>query len=105
MIDAEQARTRLQERRAAVNARLLRIETRLDAAHSTDWSDAAIEHEDDEALESLGRAGLDEIQAIDAALARLSSGGYGLCVRCGGEISEMRLFVLPQTPFCRNCAG
>ena len=40
---------------------------------------------------------------IDAALARLAEGCYGLCVRCGGRIAFERLAVLPMTPLCMNC--
>lgn len=40
---------------------------------------------------------------IDAALARMVEGCYGLCVRCGGHIASERLAVLPMTPLCTNC--
>ena len=40
---------------------------------------------------------------IDAALARMAEGCYGLCVRCGGQIGPDRLTVLPMTPLCMNC--
>ena len=53
----------------------------------------------DQVLEGLGHAGNAEIQAIYAALARLKSGIYGVCARCGDDISEERLDVLPHTPF------
>ena len=39
-----------------------------------------------------------------AALGRIESGDYGFCAKCGGEIGEDRLDVVPFTPFCRNCA-
>jgi DnaK suppressor protein len=40
---------------------------------------------------------------IDAALARLAEGHYGVCVRCGGEIDPQRLAILPMAPLCMNC--
>ena len=40
---------------------------------------------------------------IDAALARMAEGCYGLCVRCGGQIGPERLAVLPMAPLCMNC--
>ena len=40
---------------------------------------------------------------IDAALARMAEGCYGLCVRCGGQIDPQRLAVLPMAPLCMNC--
>ena len=54
------------------------------------------EREGDEVLESLGNAGLMEIKMIQAALARVREGTFGVCVNCGEDISEERLeTVLP----------
>jgi RNA polymerase-binding transcription factor DksA len=45
-----------------------------------------------------------EIDAIKAALNRISEDTFGFCVTCGSEIQEKRLDTLPHTPFCQNCA-
>lgn len=45
-----------------------------------------------------------EIAQIDAALNRIDAGNYGVCVKCGEEIAEARLDLLPATPLCRACA-
>jgi len=45
-----------------------------------------------------------EIRKIDAALARLDSGDYGWCVRCGDEIAAERLRLDPAVPVCIDCA-
>ena len=42
---------------------------------------------------------------IDAALARLDGGTYGLCTRCGEPIGAERLLVRPATPTCIGCAS
>ena len=42
---------------------------------------------------------------IDAALARLEEGEWGLCVSCGEEIPEGRLRKDPSVPSCVRCAG
>jgi DnaK suppressor protein len=47
-------------------------------------------------------ARLDE---VDAALARLSAGTYGVCEACGGPIAAERLDALPVTRRCVACAG
>jgi RNA polymerase-binding protein DksA len=44
-----------------------------------------------------------ELRAIDAALARLEDGSYGLCTRCGGEIGEARLRANPAAQRCITC--
>jgi len=41
---------------------------------------------------------------IDAALERVRSGTFGVCVACGTAIDRGRLDVVPQTSRCTNCA-
>ena len=40
---------------------------------------------------------------IDAAIGRLESGGYGICVRCGRDIPEARLLATPTVQTCVTC--
>lgn len=47
----------------------------------------------------------EEIAALDRAAARLRQGTYGRCLRCGREISEVRLDALPAAETCLDCAG
>ena len=42
--------------------------------------------------------------AIDSALDRIESGGYGRCLSCATPIGEARLSALPSTTLCRECA-
>ncbi len=44
-----------------------------------------------------------EIQGIQAALSRLASGTYGLCVDCGEEIGFQRLKAWPLANRCLGC--
>jgi DnaK suppressor protein len=43
------------------------------------------------------------ITKIREALARIEEGTFGVCERCGEEISEKRLEVRPVTTLCINC--
>lgn len=104
MTDIAARKAQLLARRAEIETRLRRIEERLDAPHSADWAEDAVEREDDEVLEDLGQAGAAEIERIDAALARIEAGTYGICATCGEPIAPERLDVMPATPFCRHCA-
>lgn len=45
-----------------------------------------------------------ELEAVEAALARLDSGDFGICTGCGDPIPTARLEALPWTPHCRDCA-
>jgi RNA polymerase-binding transcription factor DksA len=94
----------LRDRAEELKGRLTRIERDLDAPVPTDWDDQAIEREDDQVQEGLGAAGYSELLAVEAALKRVATGDFGICVACGSEISEERLDAVPYAPRCRNCA-
>lgn len=104
MTDFEAREEQLRTRLAELMGRLHRIDDHLQEPPEKDWEDNAIESEMDEVLEGLGQVGKAEVQAIHAALQRIQSGKYGSCVRCGEDISEERLDVLPHTPLCQDCA-
>lgn len=103
-LSQSERRTQLEDRQNKLLAHLHVIEGALDERPDPDVEERATEREGDEVLESLGEAEKNEIVQIGAALARLDEGSYGVCVKCGAEISEARLDLLPATPFCRNCA-
>jgi RNA polymerase-binding protein DksA len=44
-----------------------------------------------------------QLAAVDAALARLDAGTYGICVTCGKPISDARLEALPAAAHCIDC--
>ena len=52
-------------------------------------------------LEDLAQA---ELQQINRALARIESGEYPYCSRCGKGIGEQRLLAVPYTDHCISCA-
>jgi DnaK suppressor protein len=45
----------------------------------------------------------ERLSAIDAAIARLGAGVYGICARCGDEILLARLQVIPFAQYCVDC--
>ena len=103
-IDVRKYEKRLRNRLRELNERLEAIEDDLDEPADQDAEERATEREGDEVLENLGNAGLAEIRMIQAALARIEDGTYGICVACGEDISEERLEVVPHAPRCRHCA-
>ena len=100
-----QRTAQLEARLADLTARLVGIAVELDSHQAQDWEDLATERETDEVLEDLGNAGQLEIRQIRAALQRIAEGEYGACAKCGTEIAQGRLNLLPHTPFCQHCAG
>src|SRR5579864_5797930 len=59
-----------------------------------------VDRERDLVLWALARAAVDE---IDRALAKIATGTYGLCERCGKEIPRPRLKALPYAALCVQC--
>ena len=53
-------------------------------------------------LQEAGRD-LEEMRAIDAALARIADGTYGQCEECGTEIDYARLEAQPTALRCIEC--
>ncbi len=56
-----------------------------------------------EMLLNLSEAHHRQMQDIDAALARLESGEYGICAGCGDEIPPRRMEVRPFSRYCIDC--
>ncbi len=105
MVNVQKYRAVLEKRLAELEDRLHEIDDELDSHQSKDWEELATEREEDEVLERMGTSGQSEIAQIKAALARVEYGTYGSCETCGSDISEARLDVLAQTPFCAACAA
>lgn len=68
--------------------------------HPADLATQTFELEKDQSL--LGNNRL-MVQEIDHALARLDSGEYGQCERCGRPIGADRLRAMPMTTLCHDC--
>lgn len=69
-----------------------------------DFSEQAVELENDEAMVAIEQELNVELTNVDAALARLASGDYGRCANCGAAIGARRLAALPQSTLCMSCA-
>ena len=44
-----------------------------------------------------------ELEAIDRALEKMATAGYGICEDCDEEILSKRLLVLPEARLCAHC--
>jgi RNA polymerase-binding protein DksA len=105
---SEQAGQLLRARRAELLVRRRRVDNDLARRNEplvADFSDQAIQRQNDEALEEIGDAARREIEAIDAALARLEQGLYGICKTCGEAIPAARLRAMPHATHCVDCAS
>jgi DnaK suppressor protein len=59
-------------------------------------------YEEDVALELLGKES-DILSEVEAALARIEAGRFGLCTKCGATLTRERLAALPFARFCVGC--
>lgn len=91
-------------RQAALLSRIGGIRDEFGAHQEKDWEEIAIEREGEEVLETLGVEAQTELRTIKGALARIETGDYGRCQVCGAPINAARLDILPDTPFCKECA-
>jgi DnaK suppressor protein len=68
--------------------------------HMADTGTETVDREIDYTLEETdGRL----LTAIDAALARIDAGTYGICVNCGAQIAPERLEAMPWATLCIDC--
>ncbi len=71
-----------------------------DSNHPSDAGAELFEREKNMALSANLRSSLSQVRA---ALDRLDHGTYGICARCGVEISPARLKALPYAELCVEC--
>jgi len=106
-MDVRRFRARLLELREQLTARLQRLDRHLH--HRTeplpaDSGERALELENRELLEGLDDEAATELRQVEHALARLDTGTYGRCERCGGAIQVARLDMVPFATRCMACA-
>lgn len=68
-----------------------------------DEVDVASDAIDRKMLETVGAKDMNRLNQIDAALARIEQGRYGLCLRCGQRIGQGRLEAIPYANLCIEC--
>ncbi len=72
---------------------------------SPDWVDLASDQGAARLLDDLTERELGEIAEIDAALARIERGTYGVCQSCGDRVEAARLKAIPEVRLCLACSG
>jgi RNA polymerase-binding transcription factor DksA len=96
---------RLLDERRLLTGRIGRIEADFSGLMDDDFAEQAVERADDEVLDREERIAAARLHAIEAAIARLREGTYGICIRCGETIAPQRLAIMPEAPTCIACAN
>jgi DnaK suppressor protein len=108
-MNPETLKTELQRRRRVILETTRRAAAELDALRAAErdpeFEEGAQAEHEAFTLARLGETQRRELQYIDAALARLDEGEYGLCTDCGQEIDPRRLAALPYALLCTECAS
>lgn len=68
-----------------------------------DLGDMSTRSYDRDVLYNLSEVQRQKIREIDVALELVKQGDYGVCTRCGEEISLKRLEVRPFSRYCVDC--
>jgi len=69
-----------------------------------DFAEQVTQRENDDVLHAIDSEAHQTVMLIDAALARIKSGNYGICTVCCAEIPEKRLSAVPYATTCIDCA-
>jgi DnaK suppressor protein len=104
MRDTEETKSKLEARLRGLDQRSHEIEDGYREPRDDDWSESAVEAEDDEVLDGIENLAIAEIQKIKVALSKIEAGKYGTCESCDKNITPKRLEALPYATTCIDCA-
>lgn len=105
LLHAELARTRASFAALDADSRSVsaaRDNSNVDDEHDPEGTTIAAELSQ---MSALARDARGRAEDIEAALARLDAGTYGVCAVCGQTIADGRLGARPWTPYCLDHAG
>ncbi|HIC88275.1 MAG TPA: conjugal transfer protein TraR [Anaerolineae bacterium] len=103
--DDARLRRKLEEERSRLLEALShhQVQKRPNIGLSNHMADTATEAFDQAASLALYQNQQRLLYEVDAALARMDNGTYGICERCGQEIDFARLKAIPWATLCINC--
>ncbi len=106
--DMETLKSDLLQRRRTILETARRAQSELEALRGAErdpeFEEGAQSEHEQYTLSLLGEVQRRQISMIDAALARIDVGEYGICVDCDSEIDPKRMEVLPFSLLCTECA-
>ena len=94
----------LVQKKEELDSRRARITSNVRRGLDTDSEERATQLEDNAVVDALGNEAREEIDKISAALRRIDSGEYGLCIECGEPVGESRIRAYPYAKECIDCA-
>ena len=108
-VNAADVKEELQRRRRTILETSRRADAEIDSLRSAErdpeFEEGAPSEHEQFTLPPLSEVQRREILQIDAALARIEAGEYGVCRDCGGDIDPRRLSALQYALLCTECAS
>jgi DnaK suppressor protein len=108
MSNFEEIRRQLLAKRQEILQRVSDIKKNMwseDNPIEKDFEEQAVQLENEEVLNALDAEGRATLLKIDHALQRIAAGNYGTCAVCDTRIPIERLYVMPYTELCVDCAA
>lgn len=102
--ELEKFREKLLEQKTELEKRVDRIHDHARNPLNADSAEQAAELGNVAVVSALEAEAFEEIEAIKAALQRLDSGDFGICISCGEIINRKRLEARPASAECVDCA-
>ncbi|MCE7884808.1 MAG: hypothetical protein DYH08_13290 [Actinobacteria bacterium ATB1] len=108
--DHEANRTRLEAERDELTERLRELGITQgggshDVGEGEGFADSGAVTAERRELLTLQASLRENLEDVEAALARMDAGKYGICEKCEGPINPERLEVLPSARLCVSCAA
>jgi RNA polymerase-binding protein DksA len=100
----DKLRGELLRKKDELTTRLERITANLRRGYEADSKERAKQLQDSEVVDALGNEARAELNKISAALARMESGDFGICIECGASINRNRVTAYPHALECIDCA-
>jgi len=100
----DQSRQQLTQRRDRLQQKIAEIQHAESAETAQGETDNAHEWENADVRADLVQEAMKQLEAVQAALARMDDGEYGVCTSCGKPIGAKRLEVSPEAVMCVKCA-
>lgn len=107
-MDLLEADERLKAKQAELELRASQLSKELmraDVEISKDSEDRAQQLENEEVAEAIAMQTQQELQQVQHAILRIKQGSYTQCELCGAPIELERLYSLPYTALCSECAS
>lgn len=96
---------KLRARRAELMGEIAERDDEIAIVEIEDQEDKNTERLEDEVRTALSESDQAEVARLDAALARIANGTYGICAECEERISPQRLAAQPDAILCIDCAS